>query len=75
MKGFKKMDEMNIQISYLSVRFSYAFTLIVLFIWAAICIHKNDNQTFSKIIAILLTQYFILIILHFYYSRKMSGKF
>lgn len=73
MKGFRKMDEMEKYISLKSLKITYAYTIIFLFIWVVIE-YISKRTTSSTAFFLLITQNLILIFSQAYFKNKMADK-
>jgi hypothetical protein len=71
MKGFRKMDEMEKHITLKSLKITYAYTIIFLFIW--VVIEYIINRTTSNLaFFLLITQNLVLIFSQVYFKNKMG---
>lgn len=72
MKGFRKMDEMEQFIGLKSLKITYIFIVVFLFIWIII---DNINKRDSSIpLFLLISQNLVLIASQIYFKKKMDDK-
>lgn len=70
MKFFRKMDEMEVWVSFRAMRLAWAFENLALLVWAAVALLKGGVPT---AIVIVLGQNFIYFAGYAYLSRKLSA--
>lgn len=72
LKGFRKMDEMEMHIALKSVRIAWAYTVVFLFIWTVY--EYATTSKFGLSFFLLISQNFILMTSQLILKHRMTGE-